>query len=479
MTGVKTRGTETTGGTVNLWDNDLTAVKSTDTTDAETATATTGADGGSADVGTTDDGVSGMDTMKIYLTAIAADTKNTAQVNFDTVSTFDDSETSTTSTDLNVLGSTAVSATTNDATILKMTPATANTAAAAKTAIGVKKGFSPLATTVIVMFNVGSETVTIPAQSNGISTLAGYQLTGNNAADVAAIASTANKDQATALGMTLNAVNKGNSYNTVSLIYHDAVRAVRSTADLGERYTATAVASASTTDTRGASGDQLWSTAVGDQVTFTVGSNSVTTSISAVEGAGGGLAYTNTATTLIAITNAVKAAWGAKYGTTGTASASAIATIVDSASYAAGTMTVKSLQTDSGGHDLAISMSIANSGAAANSSTGANLDWVIGGTNISGDNATIATTTKAGIIITLESNSNAVDATSGVVDASTGATMTALSTDYTTNTTWAKAGLYTGTTVERTDVRNAEVLVDAAASNAVAVVKFNRVTWLG
>ena len=44
--------TETTGGTVTLWDNDLTAVKSTDTTDAETATATTGADGGSADVGT-------------------------------------------------------------------------------------------------------------------------------------------------------------------------------------------------------------------------------------------------------------------------------------------------------------------------------------------------------------------------------------------------------------------------------------------
>ena len=109
MTGVKTRGTETTGGTVNLWDNDLTAVKSTDTEDAETATATTGADGGSADAGTTDDGTSGMDTMKIYLTAIAADTKNTAQVNFDTVSTFDDSETTTTATTLNTLGSTSVS----------------------------------------------------------------------------------------------------------------------------------------------------------------------------------------------------------------------------------------------------------------------------------------------------------------------------------------------------------------------------------
>jgi hypothetical protein len=90
-----------------------------------------------------------MDTMKIYLTAIAADTKNTAQVNFDTVSTFDDSETSTTATTLNTLGSTAVSATTNDATVLKMTPATANSAAAAKTSIAAIRGFviTPTTTT--------------------------------------------------------------------------------------------------------------------------------------------------------------------------------------------------------------------------------------------------------------------------------------------------------------------------------------------
>jgi hypothetical protein len=57
--------------------------------------------------------------------------------------------------------------------------------------------------------------------------------------------------------------------------------------------------------------------------------------------------------------------------------------------------------------------------------------------------------------------------------------MTALSTNYTTNTTWAPGTLRTGTTVERTDVRNAEALVDAAASNASAAVLFNRVTWLG
>jgi hypothetical protein len=200
MTGVKTRGTETTGGSVNLWDNDLTAVKSTDTTDAETATATTGADGGSADVGTTDDGTSGMDTMKIYLTAIAADTKNTAQVNFDTVSTFDDSETTTTATTLNTLGSTSVSAATNDATVLKMTPATANSAAGAKDAIAQIYGMivTPNALSNDAGTAGGTLQITLGAGGTNVfdTSLTGngtaLALSGNQDLDISAIKSTIN-----------------------------------------------------------------------------------------------------------------------------------------------------------------------------------------------------------------------------------------------------------------------------------------------
>jgi hypothetical protein len=480
FTGLADDGAETTPTPgVTIWGNALVATEANNTVDADTATSTTGAAGGSADAGNFNDGTSGMDTLKTYLTHIAATSGSTAFVTFDTVQTETDTETTTTSTELNVTDA-GDGITTNKATVLKMTPAVANTAAAAKDAIAVKKGFVVTPTTTIVLFNVGSETVTIPAGTgDGPSANRGYTLLGNNAVDAANIASTANKDLASTLGMTLNAYNKGNSYTTVSLIYHNPVRADRSTADLGERYTATEVAAATTTDTRGASGDQLWSTSVKDLVTFTVGTNSVTTSIAATWGAAGGVAYTNTATTLAAIEQAISAAWGAKYGTTGTASAAAIATLVRSAVVGDGTIHVEALQTDSGGHDLDVSISIANSGAATNSSTGANLDWVIGGTNTSGDNSTIATTTAAGIIITLESNSSAVDATSGVVDSSAGNSMTALSTNYTTNTTWAPGTLQTGTTVERTDVRNAEALVDAAASNASAAVLFNRVTWLG
>ena len=50
-----------------------------------------------------------MDSMKIYLTAIAADALNTAQVNFDTVSTEEDTETTgTTTTTLNIIGATSL-----------------------------------------------------------------------------------------------------------------------------------------------------------------------------------------------------------------------------------------------------------------------------------------------------------------------------------------------------------------------------------
>jgi hypothetical protein len=479
FTGLADDGAETTPSPgVTIWGNALVATEANNTVDADTATTTTGAPGGSADAGNFNDGTSGMDTLKTYLTHIAATAASTAFVTFDTVQTETDTETTgSTSTELNVTDA-GNGSTTNKATVLKMTPAVANTAAGAKAAISVKKGFVVTPTTTIVLFNTSNEGVTIPAGTgNGATANRGYTLLGNNAVDAANIASTANKDLATTLGMTLNAYNKGNAYTTVSLIYHEDT-AAGGDGDLGERYTATELAAASTT-TRGQSGDNLWSTSVKDLVTFSVGSNSVTTSIAATFGAAGGVAYTNTATTLAAIHDAVLAAWGAKYGTTGTASAAAIATLVRSAAVAAGVIHVQGLQTDSGGHDLAVGISIANSGAATNSSTGANLDWVIGATNTTGDNATIATTTAAGIIITLESNSSAVDATSGIVDASVGNTMTALATNYTTNTTWAPGTLATGQTVERTDVRNAEVLVDAAASNATAAVLFNRVTWLG
>jgi hypothetical protein len=457
MTGLKTRGTDTTGATVNLWDNDLTAVKSTDTEDAETATATTGADGGSADVGTTDDGTSGMDTMKIYLTAIAADALSTAQVNFDTVSTFDDSETTTTATTLNRIGSTAVSATTNDATVLKMTPAVANSAAGAKATTTQKMGW---------YVDQGATGGTIRLAINGanVPAAAAYTLTGNDSYDAAQFASTANVAAADAAGAVLAAKVGAFSTSTVSL--QDYAGNNDQALATGERYsTDTSMAAASTSTTGTGNGVALFSTDTYDNFTLTVGSNTVTTSL----GTG--------ATTVTAIGTAILTAWALKYGDGGTASTSAVATLTNSA----GKLTVDMLQDDSAGYDVALSFSVANGGTAAQSSaTGGNIDYVIGATKATGDNATVQNAND-GLIITVTSKEAGSDLnTLTTVTTSTDgtkATMIAFATTWTTNTVLASS--YANTSIERTDVVDSEESVAAATSNAVAAVKFNRVTWLG
>ena len=462
FTGLADDGAETTPTPgVTIWGNALVAVSASNTSDGETNRA----DGLATDLGSFDDGTSGMDTLKTYLTHIAATSGSTAFVSFDTLQTETDTETTgTTTTSLNITDA-GDGSTTNEATVLKMTPATANTADGAKSAIAAIKGYIVGASTTAIKFNTPSEVATLPASA--------YTLLGNNAVDAQNIASTANKAIATALGMTLDAYNKGNSYSTVSLVVNENTNV----SVQGERYTTAAAATAASTTTRGSDGAFVHSVGLSDTVTLTVGSNSVTTSLNASYSSGT-LGYSGTATTVAAIETAIKAAWSKKYGTTGTASAAAIATLVGTDN---GVLQIVMLQVDSAGHDKAVSFSVSDGGTAVSSHTASNLDYVIGATKATGDNSTIATSTKAGIIITLTSNDAGTDLNkvSAVVDGSTGASLTALTTDYTTNSDWAKQGLATGTTVERTDVRSAEDAVAAATSNAVAAVLFTRVGWLG
>jgi len=90
FTGVKAIGA-TGEANVKIYDNDLTASKVTDSDDGTTDVAN-GATGDKGSITTT----SGMDTLSVYLTAVAADADSTAAVYFDTVESFvkeDDSET--------------------------------------------------------------------------------------------------------------------------------------------------------------------------------------------------------------------------------------------------------------------------------------------------------------------------------------------------------------------------------------------------
>jgi len=110
--------------TVNIYNNDLTATKATDSSDGDTNAA----DGASGDLGTFTT-ESGMATLKEYLTAVDADADGTAYVFFDTVESYVN-ESDTETTDLtwnNTNGKTGT-----QSTAIKVLVKKANTAAGAK-----------------------------------------------------------------------------------------------------------------------------------------------------------------------------------------------------------------------------------------------------------------------------------------------------------------------------------------------------------
>jgi hypothetical protein len=338
-----------------------------------------------------------------------------------------------------------------------MTPATANSAAGSKSSIAQKMGW---------YVDQGATGGTIRLAINGanVPAAAAYTLTGNDSYDAAQFASTANVAAADAAGAVLAAKVGAFSTSTVSL--QDYAGNNDQALATGERYsTDTSMAAASTSTTGTGNGVALFSTDTYDNFTLTVGSNTVTTSL----GTG--------ATTVTAIGTAILTAWALKYGDGGTASTSAVATLTNSA----GKLTVDMLQDDSAGYDVALSFSVANGGTAAQSSaTGGNIDYVIGATKATGDNATVQNAND-GLIITVTSKEAGSDLnTLTTVTTSTDgtkATMIAFATTWTTNTVLASS--YANTSIERTDVVDSEESVAAATSNAVAAVKFNRVTWLG
>jgi hypothetical protein len=241
------------------------------------------------------------------------------------------------------------------------------------------------------------------------------------------------------------------------------------TASVDERYTSAQVSSAST-DT-----GSVWTVGIEDEFKLTVGSNSVTTT------PGG---HSGNATTLAGLEAAFMAAWAAKYGAAGTASTSAIATIVNDHGNAAGTFVIQSLQKDSGGNGLAVSVQITDKTQASGNATrsSGNIGYKIGTTTASTDNSTVATTTGGGVLITFESKLEGVtDAiltgiTSDVTTANV-ASFTELTTNYAAST-----GVTTYALAQdpRTDVVNVVAAVaDTSTSNGSDAIAFDRTAWIG
>jgi hypothetical protein len=456
FTGLADDGAETTPTpAVTIWGNALVAVSAANTSDGETDRA----DGLATDLGSFDDGTSGMDTLKTYLTHMAATAGTTAFVTFDTVETETDTETTgTTTTSLNITDA-GDGSTTNEATVLKMSPAVA--AVSNATAATKGKEAHHVTTAGTIQFSING--VNVPASP--------LTLTGNAAVDAANLTSTANVNLAAAAGLTMTAVAGYDSSTTVSLIdYHNSASTTS-----GERYTDAQLTAAST-DT-----GFLFETGSEDEFTLTVTdaagvTNTVTASI-----ANPGNSVTGT--TLGNIEDAILSAWGNKYGASGTASSSAIATMIDSGT---GNIRVHMLQKDSGGYGATVSFSVSNKTTATSvnaTQTSANIGWVIGATASSADNTTVGTSTSnSGLIVAFESTLDGVTDTvlTGMTTtvantAANLASMTQLTTTYNTRT---GAINYADAQKMRTDVRNVVAAV-ASTATGTAQTLFNRVGWLG
>ena len=439
---------------VDIWNNNLKASKADDSSDGtlasadKTVAATATNDTGDLGSYTT---TSGMGTLKTYLTAVNAQAAANANVYFDEVSLYVVSETGTEVQQNSGNAYTYASSTTQDVTaVLIKTPAVAG--AASKVALKAKRGF-------VIDFLDGGATMQFTVNgvalfdttANGTGT--NLASNGNKDLDIAAIESSVNLTRAAAANVAIDAKRGANSSQTVSLVQYGGVAANDGSAVLGQKYTtATAAGGAATTTNYGFGVD--------DTVTLTVGANSVTIS----PGSGG-------ATTLSGIADDVVAAWAAKYGSAGTASESALATVTNTA----GILTVTMLQIDSAGYGVNVDFSAA--GGTVTATSAANIDYVIGSSKLESDDATV----DADIIFTVESLVAGVDENtiSTLVTTTSDAASTnivELATSYTTNSTF-DSSTYASTQVERTDVRTAEDSVGAGTGTAALI--YSRVHWLG
>jgi hypothetical protein len=460
FTGLKDDGADTTPA-ANVYDNNLTAVKATDSSDGETDKAS----GAAGDLGSFDDGTSGMATLKTYLTHVVADADFAGYVSFDTVSTVDDTETAgTTTTTLNV---TYTNATTwNAATVLYEVAGASTTTGGAATKG--KRGFL-IDISAVTNFQVWANNGTLIDAANDGSPAVTSELTvaGNSAAQlVGLINASHNLSRATNNGVTMLASEGGNSVVDIT---------IGGTMDSAVFETETAVASAfalSTTET----------------ITLTVGNFSVDFAPAGTESAGED-AYADAerlAAGLRAAANTEATGASANYYEV-SIGAVASATATGSADVAA-KFTVTSKDIGTGGAGLAASLSVAGK------SSQAYLPYIIGATRSTADNVTAG----PDVVLTIEWNTAgtdtyplgtpADDATDHAESAATvsfagaGATGAGINELYTTHLANAGTNDETGANTypaeSRSDVRIPEQDNLTTTVTTTAVAK-SRIAWLG
>ena len=365
FTGLSDDGGDTTPA-ANVYDNNLTAVSANNTSDGDTDKA----DGLTTDLGNFDDGTSGMDTLKTYLTHVVADADFAGYVSFDTVSTSNDTETAgTTTTTLNI---TYTNATTfNDATVLYEVAGASTTTGGAATK-GKRSLLLDVSRITTMQLYAGGDAL---LDINGDGAAAKYTATGNStAAIVNALNNANNTARATANGVTYSAQDGGNS----TAIVHIGT----------ERDSAV-------WETTAATVTEIYLTA-SDIITFTLGNVTVTTTVTSVGGDFNSVQM---------VTDAVQAAWVAKVTSASQILyqfASANTEASSSISSAKGNMlTFTAMDKGSAGKGKSISLTAAS----VDGTTSPILPVSYGATSASNDNAS----SGDDVIVTFESNTAGVD----------------------------------------------------------------------
>jgi hypothetical protein len=439
---------------VNIYNNDLTATKLTDATDGTTDVA----DGGAGDLGSVTS-TSGMSTLKTYLTAVDADADSAAAVYWDKVESFVDSEGASDSETTDISYSTA---TAQNATTILLVSAASGDGIAAGSAIAAKRAFIIDASsggTIGFALTGGAGNIDFGAGTDA-STAASITINANNSFTLAAFQNAANVARMDAYGLTITSATVANSANVVSLVQYASGTGSQTAS--GERYVTgdAAITNAS------AVGDA--STAVGtttnygfgldDTITLGVGGNTVT-----VSPTGG----SQTVTTLTAIGDAIVSAWATKYGASGTASGSAVATITS----AAGVISIQMLDKGTAGNNVAITMSVGTGTVTATNAK--NIDYVVGVSNVTTDNTSVA----SDILVTLTHNGTGADVTSTATFVTSAAGFPAeLTTTRRTNEAYTTAAY--ALAQESADPIAAEGS-NAGTPDTTAAVSFSRVGWLG
>ena len=451
----------------NVYSNALVAVSASNTSDGDTNRA----DGLTTDLGSFDDGTSGMDTLKTYLTHVVADSDFAGYVTFDTLTKETDTETAGSS--VVKLNTTYVNNTTfNEATVLYEVAAGASTTTGGAATKG-KRGFLIDVSEATLAFQVWANGAPMIDAANDGAPAVTSEITTASAGNqgsvlVGLLNQGQNLSRATNNGLTMLASEGGNSVVDIT---------VGGTMDSAVFETETAVASAfalSTTET----------------ITLTVGNFSVEWAPAGTESGGedaaadskrlaaGLRAAANTLATAAASANYYEVTIGAVVSATATGSAEI-----------AHKFTVTSKDIGTGGAGLSASLSVAGKASQAY------LPYIIGVTRSTADNVTAG----PDVVLTFEWNTAGTDtyplgtpANDATDHAESAATVSfagvkalsaAINELYSTHKpNLSNATKETGTNTypaeSRSDVRIPENDTTVVTAGSAAVAK-NRIAWLG